>query len=382
MRASSPILSLLIAVLLLLAVAGCGDSPGKIDENIKKIDITPHKFVKGDTTVFLPEIAGMKNESLQKKINDNLKTAILDLERKGDKSGLEGEYGIIFLNDRLMVIAFDGANAIKDDNGNFEVLKGLHIDLTSGKIYEPTEIFKKDSKYEAEILNLAQSSPELRLYNAGNTEWPYGLFKSNWDSKKKNQFYMLTEDYLWVYTFSVDEEGLVPGYGIPYDKIKHIINTDSNLWKAFSSGENRAEDFGEVAELLEYQADVEAREKDAVQKAAAQKAAAQKAAAQPGISWKTTNVLGNGDGSITINGQYVNTSDKTLTKILWNKLTIYYRATSGEEKSFVKTFNKELVKEAPPGRAVSAWFRVNVPGDYKAFIRLNNQFRYNYTYSN
>lgn len=387
MRILCKSLWLLIALLALLLSAGCGDSPGKVDENIKNIQLETRKFTKDNTTVVLPEITGMKNERLQKKINDNLKEAILKLERKGEKSGLEGEYGIVFLNDRLLVIAFEGQNLVEDENGNTSIIKGIHIDLTSGKIYEPTEIFKKGSPYEEEILNLAQSLPDLRLYAPDNENWSYGLFKSNWDSQKKNQFYMLTEDYLWVYTFSVAEEGIVPGYGIPYDRMKHLLDSDSDLWKALGSGENRAEAFDGYITLPEYQVAVDernAREAANQQMQAMKVAAAKKAVKpkKPAITWKTTKVVNNQDGSITINGQYTNTTDKTMTKTNWNKLTIYYKTASGAEKSFVKTFDKAIEKEAPPGTTVAAWFKVNVPGDYQSFIRVSHQFNYSYTYSN
>lgn len=372
----------LIAVLILLVSAGCGDSSGKVDENIKNIQIESQKFEQGRTAVDLPVITGMKDERLQKKINENLKTAILAMERKGEQSSLEGEYRIVFLNDRLLVIAVGAQNYNEDENGNTRGVKGLHIDLTSGKIYEPTEMFKKDGKYAEEILKLAKTSPEFQLYDSSNENWQYELFKSNWDSKKQKQFYMLTREYLWVYTFLSDDDGYVPGYAIPYDKIKYLIDTDSNLWKAFSSSESRAQELNDFITLPEYQVAVDER---AAREAANQEMQERKkavAAKKPAISWKTANVVDNHNGTITINGHYVNTTDKTMTKTNWNKLTIYYKTGSGQEKSFVRNVDKATEKEVPPGKTATAWFRVKVPEDYQTFVKVKHQFNYSYTYSN
>jgi hypothetical protein len=415
----------LVIVLSLLIVAGCGDSTGKVDENIKNVKIDAKDFEEKEIEVELIEISGMKNESLQKKINENLKKAILSLVRKGGSNALEGEASIAFLNDRLMVVVFEGWTDGGDANGNHQILKGIHIDLTTGKIYDPTEIFKKNSKYEEEILEIAREESDFRLYSPGNENWQFGAFRSYWDKKKNNQFFILTDEYLWVYTFSVDEEGLVPGYGIPYEEIADLINTEGDLWKAFATTENRAEDFEAHTELLEFETDVEERaareaayaqaaaankaeneRRDAerkiaaaqkaaadaktaqraaeqkaanAQKAAAQKAVAQKAAAQKpvNVTWKTTKVVNNRDGTIGIEGQYINNTNKTLTRINWSKLTVHYKTRTGAQKSFTATINNPAERVAAPGRAVSARFWLRVPNDYYSFVKVGHQFNYN-----
>lgn len=413
----SALLSMLLTIIFMLV--GCGDSPGKVDENIRKATINDEEYKKDGANILIPRIGLMKDESLQNKINTNVKESILSLMKKGDGAGLEGEFTVMFMNDRLLVILFEGNNFLKDENGNTLVQKAIHVDLTSGKVYDPAEIFK-DKNYGEKLLGLAKDSNDYRMYDENFENWQYSLFKTQWE-KKNNNHIVLTEKGLWLYALAVDDEGTVPGYCIPFAAIDGLLNKDNNLWQAFSNNESRANGFEEMYFAgLDYEVDVDeetarknanemmeqmmaaeakekaaynkgktdaekvaaqkaAAQKAAAQKAAAQKAAAQKAAAKKGnILWKTTKVQ-TGELGTTIYGTYTNTfTNRTMLRTNWNVITFTYKNEQGQVKYVKQKFNK-VEKIVPPGKTVSAWFRINTPKGYTGkYIKVQNQFNYGY----
>ena len=414
--------TLLLVVILMLA--GCGDSPGKVDENIRKATINDTEYTKDNISIRLPEIKGLKDESLQKKINENIKNTILSLMKKGSGEGMEGEFRLMFINDRLLVLLFEGWNALKDENNNTVISKVIHIDLTSGKVYDPKEIFK-DKNYAEKLFEIAKNNSTYRLYDERNEGWQYGLFRTQWE-KKNNDFVALTSGYLWLYSFSIDDEGLIPGYGVPYSEVEDLINKESDLYKAFTSSDNRGEEFEEIYfpgpafeedvdeeaaraaanEMMEQMMADEAKQKAAAKKAAsdkqaaynqgkadaqkvaAQKAAAQKASAQKAkaaaqqgsILWKTTKVQTDQMGKTTVYGTYTNTfKNRTMTRTNWNIITFTYKTETGQVKSVKIKYNNPVEKNVPPGKSVSAWFKFNVPQGYVGkYIKVTNQFNYSY----
>ena len=413
----SVLLSILLAITFMLA--GCGDSPGKVDENIRKATINSETYQKDGANVTVPRIALMKDESLQNKINTNVKESILSLMKKGDGAGLEGEFTVMFMNDRLLVILFDGNNFLKDENGNTLVQKAIHVDLTSGKVYDPVEIFK-DKNYAEKLMGIARDGKVYGMYDESFENWQYSLFKTQWE-KKNNHHMALTEKGLWIYALAVDDEGVVPGYTLPYSEIDGLLNKDSNLWKAFSGNESRASGFDalyfaglpfqeemdeETArrnanEMMQQMMAAEAKEKAAyakgktdaekvaaqkaaaqraaAQKAAAQKAAAQKAAAKKGnIFWKTTKVETTEKG-IIVYGTYRNTfTNRTMLRTNWNTLTLTYKNAQGQVRN-LKTNYTKIEKVIPPGKTGSVSFRMNIPQGYTGkYIKIHNQFSYGY----
>ena len=401
-----------IMALILLVTVGCGED--KVDENAANIKIISVDYKQDKTEIELPQVSNMKNESLQKKINDNIKEAILAYENKGSDGGLIGGYSIAFLNDRLLIIVFNGWNFIPDSNGIDGIKAGIHVDLTNGKIYTLSDIFKSGSNYEQEILKIAKEHQDYRMFDHSASDlWQYSIFQNYWDAKKKNQNFLLTDEFFWVYAFSISDEGLIPGYGIPYYDLDKLIDKDGSFWKAFVSQENRAADLEYFAELPIYeeeQAELDeiarledeqaaeaarkaaeskklaAAEKAAYAKGAAnQKAAADKAAAQkaaqakksPAAQWQTTKVVNNQNGTLTINGQYINNnSDKSITRINKATITMYYKSTSGAQKTATYKFDTALEKYVAPKGVASAWFKVKLPSDYKSFVKATNQFNY------
>ncbi|MBU2703205.1 hypothetical protein Ga0466249_004341 [Sporomusaceae bacterium BoRhaA] len=181
------------------------------------------QYLENDSRALIPKMEGMQNTALQATINNNLKAAIVP-----SNFSIEGNFEVSYYGDNLLSIHFWG-NMFKPNISQTQIRidKGIHIDLTTGKIYNLDDLFKPNVDFENRIKDVCLANDtEYRFNHEISTKiWTYKNFASSW--AKENESFILLGDSIIVY--SVQSE-LLGGYKIPYSELKDIINTDGELW--------------------------------------------------------------------------------------------------------------------------------------------------------
>lgn len=179
-------------------------------------------YLENNSRAMIPQLEGMQNTDLQATINNNLKSAIVS-----PSDSLQGNFDVSFYGDNLLGIHFWGSNSAQNGDHLRKIDKGIHIDLTNGKIYKLDDLFKANINFEKKIKEICLANDNNYRYSSGNLidEWTHEEFANTW-TKERGSF-LLLGDSLIVY--STQSEGII-GYKIPYSDLKDIIDTDGELW--------------------------------------------------------------------------------------------------------------------------------------------------------
>lgn len=184
--------------------------------------LTKVQYLENNSRALIPQMEGMQDNVLQATINNNLKTAIIPSD-----SSIEGNFEVSFYGDHLLSIHFWGNELKRDGTQAQKIDKGIHIDLTTGKIYKLEELFKPDADFENKIKEICSTKGSEYRYNheiPTNIE-TYKNFASAW-TKESGPFILLGDA---IIVYSVPSE-ILGGYKIPYAELKDMINTDGELW--------------------------------------------------------------------------------------------------------------------------------------------------------
>lgn len=179
------------------------------------------RYSENNSEAFIPQIDGMNDTALQDTINNILKMSIIP-----PGASLKGDFEVTFYNSKILGIHFQGVTSAPEGSQPSNIDKAVHIDLTTGKIYELEDLFKSDN-FEKKIKKICSANGDkLRITNASQApQWTYEDFAATWD--KETGSFILLNDSIIVY--SVQPEGL-RGYKIPYSELKDIINRKGDLW--------------------------------------------------------------------------------------------------------------------------------------------------------
>jgi hypothetical protein len=185
---------------------------------------------KEDYYVYYPMVNGMKNKKAEKKVNEKL----FSLSKPDETPEIKeytyaGDFSVEFFKEQLLVLKLDGylyplGAAHGMPTQNYPI-----INLTTGAFYELSDLFLPGSDYVKILSSLIENMIE--------TDETYSyVFKDQYKGISKNQPFYVTDEALYIY-FAPYEIGPYaagfPTFKIPYEKIKDIINTVGEFWKAY-----------------------------------------------------------------------------------------------------------------------------------------------------
>jgi len=187
--------------------------------------ITENKIENRCTNITYPQVEGLKNKTVQDKINEVIRKEVnyqIPPEGCSEFAEIFGKYevalnekGILSINLQFYTIRHHAANGLN-------VQKSINVDLESGKVYQLYELFKRNSNYRT-FLNkmIKEQIKEQNLH----------LIKEFKGISDYEDFY-LTENALVIYfqelEYTIHAEG-IPEFVIPYLKIRNLISDESPI---------------------------------------------------------------------------------------------------------------------------------------------------------
>jgi len=234
-------LSTLLFVFLLFASGGNvakADGSFAVPQQPAEISIVKIQYTDNNSKAFIPQISGMSDASLMAVINTNLRNAILKLANPPTGSSLHGDAEVAFANAQLLGLHFTGDSFTPGTPHANKIDCGLHIDLTTGKIYALADLFKPGVNFEKYIQELCRGNNlKYRMVITGLWDgWTPQVFADCWT--QTDGAFLLQAHSLRVYAIPSYATGVISGYSIPYDDLMDIIDTNGQLWKQIQGGNN------------------------------------------------------------------------------------------------------------------------------------------------
>lgn len=171
-----------------------------------------------------PEVEGLKNNYVSKKINSNIEETAFTVEKMTDiepedlsQARITVDYEQPFLNSSILSIKFRSSFYFEGISKPLNYISSITANLSSGKIYSLDDIFKKNSNYKEKLNDII--STQIRDENIH-------LLKPFEGIKDDQKFYFNKEGIVIYYQ---EEEYTSHSYGqleftIPYSEVKDILN--------------------------------------------------------------------------------------------------------------------------------------------------------------
>lgn len=220
------------------------DKSGKLvwqpDKTVKLADgseILQEKY-KPDRCMLIryPQLANMKDEKLQDKLNKKLKQLFV-----GDNPKSKIEDGN-YINDitvdysasqnkDLLIVEKDGYDYPLGAAHGMPSKTFYHINLKNGDFYELKDLFKKDSKYVERLSEIIgkkigeESKKEDGMY-----------FENQYKGIRADQDFTVTDKALQIYFYPYEIAAYAagfPSFDIPYSDIADIIDDQGEFWSLF-----------------------------------------------------------------------------------------------------------------------------------------------------
>jgi len=185
-----------------------------------------------DYLVYYPQIDGIKNNTAQKSVNNELKKLSqvkpIDGTTQLDYS-YTGDFSIEFYKKDLLVFKLDSYQYYFGAAHGMPTEAYPHIDLLSGKFYKLKDLFKPGSNYVKVLSDIIGAQIK------NNPEYSY-VFPDSYKGISKDQPFYVKEDALFIYfnPYEIAPYAVgFPTFRIPYAEIMPIINTKGEFWKSF-----------------------------------------------------------------------------------------------------------------------------------------------------
>jgi hypothetical protein len=223
-------LGFLVMVMVMFTVLATGMEQGAAATGVPHVD--KESYRAGNSQLFLPKVAGGVDEKNLALINSNLKNKILSLAGPDSRASLHGDFEVVFNNGKLLVIQFVGYTFIPGMAHPNKIDQGIHIDLSTGKIYSLADLFLPGIDYAAKVLEITGRSPlESRLAIEGLWDgWTHDDFVNSWSGV--DQAYLLQMSSLRVYSIPRYATGSISGYQVRYADLIDSIDQAGPLWQA------------------------------------------------------------------------------------------------------------------------------------------------------
>ncbi|WP_378955874.1 hypothetical protein [Pelosinus sp. sgz500959] len=236
--------AIILAIFLSAIISGCGKvgtaSGHSLTQEAAVIKIVKTPYLLNVSKVFLPQVRGMTNLDLQDTINSNLKATILSFANPSANSSLYGDVEVSFYNSNLLGLHFRGNSFTPGAARPNKIDCGIHIDLTTGKVYKIEDLFKSNVDFESkikEICSAYDSSYRIKIESLWDG-WTNKTFSDSWVGNEKS--FLLLENSMRVYSIPSYAQGAISGYNVPYAKMSNFINLDGELWKKMQSQKPKA----------------------------------------------------------------------------------------------------------------------------------------------
>ncbi|WP_198507803.1 DUF3298 and DUF4163 domain-containing protein [Bacillus sp. FJAT-45037] len=175
---------------------------------ILPVDIQTHHLVEPRLDVYYPQLAHLKDQAIEKKLNERILKQISTMIRKqgfdeNPMTVITGGYEIK-TNERHIISLTNSHFAFSGGAHGLTILRSLTMDVEKGSVYSLKDLFKPGADYMKklnEIIALQIKERDLPLLNS-------------FDGIAPNQYFYLADKALVLYFQLYD---LLPyAFGIPY----------------------------------------------------------------------------------------------------------------------------------------------------------------------
>jgi hypothetical protein len=189
-----------------------------------------------DYLVYYPQIGGMENEEIEKRVNAILKQKS-KVEHVPFHTQLDysyfGNFSVTFFKKNLLVLQLEGYNFPFGAAHGMPYRTYVHIDLKTGRIYELKDLFKRESNYVKIISDMIEK--QIKEEEEQGSAF---YFLDQYKGIQPDQPFYVTEDALAIYFEPYEIAAYAAGFPtfiIPYKEIMEIINKDGAFWRSFKS---------------------------------------------------------------------------------------------------------------------------------------------------
>ncbi len=199
------------------------------------VTVEYHKY-RPDRFMYIryPEIKGLKNQKVQKQLNDEIKDAFI-----GDSSQSEKDedmytadiniYSSVEKNkDILVIFRMDSYYPLGAAHGS-GFMSHYHYNINNGKSYKLSDLFKKDSSYTEVLTDII--SQKISEENEEDLSYYYAEIEIG-----EEQGFAVNKDYLKIYFQQYEIAPYAagfPSFEIHYGDILDIIDTEGEFWNSF-----------------------------------------------------------------------------------------------------------------------------------------------------
>ena len=218
-------------VLMLLSTGLCIGSASTADT----VSISKVRHVSGHGKVFIPQVQGMADAKTQALLNTKIQETILALNNPTPGSSLNGDFTVSFYNSNLLGIHFTGTSFTKGTAHPNKIDLGIHVDLTTGQIYQLADLFTAGADFTGRIKEQCNRNRErYRLQVEGLWNgWKHEDFLHSWQGFDAS--FLLSDKAVRVYAIPSYATGAISGYGLPYADMIDIIDQKGSLWRALQA---------------------------------------------------------------------------------------------------------------------------------------------------
>lgn len=201
----------------------------------QKYYITEKKFRPNkDYIVYVPQIAGMKDKAIEKKVNEKLEilSQVKDLPSNVPLDyTYTGDFSVEFFQKNLLVLELEGYHYPLGAAHGMPYRNYPHVDLVTGQFFTFADLFKENSDYVAVLSEIIQ-----KQIDSGESEFSSYIFPNAYKGIKPDQpFYVMVDKlaiYFEPYEIAAYAAGF-PTFYIPYEEIMDLIDTEGAFWKSF-----------------------------------------------------------------------------------------------------------------------------------------------------
>ncbi len=195
---------------------------------VKQMKFNPLRTV----SVHYPQVEGLADEKVQRKINEDLETYFTESRAnitKEDLITVKDDY-TVQLRKKLLLITMTGYDYTGGAHG-MPLRVDYFIDLTNGNFYELKDLFKKDSDYKTKINEIIKAAIESDQASGSGM-----YFEDAFTGISDAQYFYLEDDNLVIYFYPYDIAPYAAGFPefkIPFADLMDYINTEGDFWKSF-----------------------------------------------------------------------------------------------------------------------------------------------------
>ncbi len=198
---------------------------GRYTVNSKKY--RPNRFI----SIYYPELEGITVESIQNRVNKELKERVMPKLEKGLSYAdfdFSASFHLEFYQKDLMVLMQNLFEYPFGAAHPMPIRQVVNINLQNGEIYKLADVFIEGCNYVKKINEIIKQIIE---------ENQEAMQYYDFETIKKNQHFIIYKDFLKVYFDPYEIASYAAGFPefkIYYTLLQDIINTDGPLWKSFN----------------------------------------------------------------------------------------------------------------------------------------------------